>query len=238
MSESTLPFENAPSVPLPRLVNFVRQVTHDVRNGLNAIDLQAALAVEIAGDGEVGEEIGKLRRMVCHVTQDMQDLSARFGEVRPVYMKYPVQELLLGLKEAVEEEFEAQAKRIVWEVKVGDEEMEMDYSLLLSVLIELTRNAIYFREGDQAIHFTAWNERENVVFEVRQPHAKPVTDGQEWGRAPLTSSRRGGYGLGLFYVRRILDTLGGELDPGYDAKSGELRVRLILPIKRRGRPGA
>ena len=238
MTEKSVPFENAPPVPLSRLVNFVRLVTHDVRNGLNAIDLQSAYIAEIAGEGEVGEEMGKLRRMVTHVTEDMQRLSGRFGELHPVLMDYPVHEFLLGLKEAVEEEFETQAKRIVWEVKVGDEEMEMDYTLLQNMLLELTRNAIFFREGDAAIHFTAWNDGGNVVFEVRQPHAQPVTDGDEWGRAPLASSRRGGYGLGLFYVRRVLDTLGGVLEPGYDAKSGELRVRLILPLKRAGRPGS
>ena len=152
---------------MPRLVNFVRQVTHDVRNGLNAIDLQSAFIAEIAGEGEVAEEMGKLRRMVSHVTRDMQELSCRFGELRPVMMDYPVQEFLQGLKEAVEEEFETQAKRIVWEVKVGDEEMEMDYTLLMNVLMELTRNAIFFREGDQAIHFTAWNEKGKV--DVRGP---------------------------------------------------------------------
>jgi K+-sensing histidine kinase KdpD len=200
--------------------------------------LQAAFVAEIAGEGEVADELGKLRRMVTHVTHDMQELSGRFGEVRPVLMDFPVQELLLGLKETVEKEFETQAKRIVWETKVGDEEMEMDYTLLTNVLTELIRNAIFFREGDQAIRFTAWNERENVVFEVRQPHAKPVTDGDQWGREPLTSSRRGGYGLGLFYVRRILDTLGGALDPSYDAESAELRIRLIMPLRRAGQPGA
>lgn len=219
---------------MPRLVNFVRQVTHDVRNGLNAIDLQAAFAVELAGEGEVGEELAKLRRMVTHVTGDMQKLSSRFGELRPVLMEYPVPEFLQGLKEVVEAEFENQAKRIVWEVKVGDEEMEMDYTMLLTVLLELTRNAIFFREGDQAIHFTAFNEGENVVFEVRQSRLKAVTGAEDWGREPLQSGRRGGYGLGLFYVRRVLDTLGGRLEPVYDAESGELRVRLILPLRRAG----
>ncbi len=222
---------------MPRLVNFVRQVTHDVRNGLNAIDLQAAFLTEIAGDGEVGEELVKLRRMVSHVTRDMQELSGHFAELRPVTMEYPVQEFLQGLKEAVEVEFETQAKRIVWEIKLENEEMEMDYTLLTNALLELTRNAIYFREGDQAIHFTAWNEKENVVFEVRQSRSQPVTGADQWGREPLVSGRRGGYGLGLFYVRRIMDTLGGELDAGYDAKSGELKVRLILPMKAGQRAG-
>ena len=67
---------------MPRLVNFVKQVTHDVRNGLNAIDLQSAYIAEIAGEGELAEELGKLRKMVSHVTDDMRDLSARFSELR------------------------------------------------------------------------------------------------------------------------------------------------------------
>jgi signal transduction histidine kinase len=238
MSDPDPPFENAPSIPLPRVIHFVRQVTHDVRNGLNAIDLQAAFAAEIAGEGELGEELGKLRKMVCHVTKDMQELSGRFGELRPVLMDYPVQEFLQGLKETVEEEFETQAKRIVWEVKAGDEEMEMDYTLLSRVLIELIRNAINFREGDHAIHFTAWHDKGMVAFEVRQSRAQPPAGEKEWGRVPLASSRRGGYGLGLFYVRRVLDTLGGTLEPSYDAKSAELRVRLMLPLKRAERSGS
>src|ERR1700690_2429276 len=102
MNDSSLAFENAKDIPLPRLVNFVRQITNTVRNGLNAIDLQAAFIAEVAGEGEVGDELGKLRKMVCHVTRDMQELSSRFGELRPILMEYSVQELLQGLKEAVE----------------------------------------------------------------------------------------------------------------------------------------
>jgi signal transduction histidine kinase len=238
MSELPSFLPEAPAIPLPRVVTFVRQITHDVRNGLNAIDLQAAFIAEIAGGGEVGEELGKLRRMVTHVTKDMQELSGRFGELRPVLMMYPIDEFLQGLKESVQQEFETQAKRVVWEIRACDEEMEMDYNLLTAALMELIRNAIFFREGDQAIHFTAWNDGERVTFEVRQTKAQPITGADQWGRVPLLSGRRGGYGLGLYYARRVLDTLGGELDPGYDAKSGELRVRISLPLKGAGAPAS
>jgi signal transduction histidine kinase len=238
MSDPRKPFEDIEDVPFPRLVNFVRQITHDVRNGLNAIDLQSAYIAEIAGETEVSVELGKLRKMVAHVTRGMQELSGRFAELRPVIMEYPVEEFLEGLKERVGEEFETQAKRIVWEIKTGSQEMEMemDYSLLTSILLELVRNAIFFREKDHPIHFTAWDEGAGVVFEVRQVHSEPVTDAKQWGVVPLDSSRRGGYGLGLFYVRRILDTLGGTLEPCYDKASGELRVRLVMPLKGHAKP--
>ena len=107
----------------------------------------------------------------------------------------------------------------------------MDYTLLMGALMELTRNAIYFREGDNAIHITAWNEKGNVVFEVRQARSRPAAPADQWGREPLVSSRRGGYGLGLFYVRRIMEALGGEFDAGYDDTAGEVKARLALPIK-------
>jgi signal transduction histidine kinase len=238
MSEASIPAENVPDVTFQQLVKFIRQVTHDVRNGLNAIDLQAAFVGELAVDGEVAEEAAKLRKMVAHVTADMQELTSRFAEIRPVLMECPVDEFMHSFREAVNEEFGSQAKRLVWEAKTGMEEVEMDYTLLSRALMELVRNAIYFREGEQAIHFTVWNEGAKVVFEVRQNRSRPEMDLDDWGRAPLTSSRRGGYGLGSFYVRRILDTIRGELDIGYDGSSNELRARLSLPMKKQARPGS
>jgi signal transduction histidine kinase len=237
MSDFSLPVENVPDIPFTRLIKFVRQVTHDVRNGLNAIDLQAAYLGELAGEGELGEEAGKMRQMIAHVTADMQELSARFAELRPVIMECPVEDFLLGLKEAVDQEFGNQAKRVVWESKMGKEEVEMDYTMLSNALMELVRNAIYFREGDQAVHFTASDEGGKATFEVRQKRSQPDTKTEKGGKAPLDSNRRGGYGLGLFYVRRIMDTLRGELDIGYDAKAGELRARVSLPLKKPGGSG-
>jgi len=220
-----------PDIPLPRLVGFVKQVTHDVRNGLNAIDLQAAFIAEIAGNGEVADELSKLRKIIGHVTRDMQDLSSRFGEMRPVIIAYPIEEFLEGLRECVAEEFENQAKRIIWDTRTGAEEMEMDFALLTKALMELIRNAIFFREGDQAIHLTVRLDSGDAIFEIRQPRALPAIDADRWGLEPLASSRRGGYGLGLFYVRRILDKLGGALHPHYDPASHEFSMRLTLPLR-------
>lgn len=221
----------APDIPLPRLIGFVKQVAHDVRNGLNAIDLQTAFIAEIAGNGEVADELSKLRKIIGHVTRDMQELSSRFGEFRPVIIAYPIEEFLEGLRECVAEEFETQAKRIVWDTRTGSEEMEMDFALLTKALMELIRNAIHFREGDQAIHVAVRIEAGTAIFEIRQPHAETVTGADKWGREPLASSRRGGYGLGLFYVRRVLDKLGGALHPHYDLAAREFSMRLSLPLR-------
>jgi signal transduction histidine kinase len=237
MSDSQPDSDSSPIISVPRLANFVRQVTHDVRNGLNAIDLQAAFIAEIATDAEVSAEMAKLRRIVGHMTEEMQRLSQRFGELRPMIVSFPIEEFLQGVKIAAEEEFEKQAKRIIWEIKGGEVEMEMDYNLLLNLVIELIRNAIYFREGDHPIHFMAAIENGSAIFETRQIKSKIAGEPEAWGNTPLETGRRGGYGLGLYHTRRVLETLKGRLDPHYDAASSELRVRATLPLKQEKEPG-
>ena len=224
------PADPIPPVAFDRVAAFVRLITHDVRNGLNAIDLQSSFLSEIAEDQEVRQELGKLREMVSHVTEAMQTLSSRFGELRPTLLDYPVAELVEGLRETVDRKFEAQAKRIVWEIFLEGEEIHLDYNLLTSALVEIVTNALYFREGDVPIHFSTRAENGSVFFEVRQLRSAPAGDPMHWGREPLVSGRRGGYGLGLFQVRRILAALGGTWDAHYDEGAGEMRVRLGFPI--------
>ena len=51
-------------VPLERVAKFIRQITHDVRNGLSAVDLEAAFIAELIADPEATEELRRLRGMV------------------------------------------------------------------------------------------------------------------------------------------------------------------------------
>jgi hypothetical protein len=41
-----------PDIPWELIAGFVRQFTHEVRNGLNSLDLEAALMQELAADDE------------------------------------------------------------------------------------------------------------------------------------------------------------------------------------------
>ena len=63
-------------VSLPDVVTFVRQLAHDLRNHLNAAELQSAYLAEIADDPELKEEINRLRAMVSEVGATLQRLTA------------------------------------------------------------------------------------------------------------------------------------------------------------------
>ena len=48
-------------VPWNDVVHFVRQLSHDLRNHLNAIELQSTFLAELAEDAELKTEVGRLR---------------------------------------------------------------------------------------------------------------------------------------------------------------------------------
>ncbi|PYK48239.1 MAG: hypothetical protein DME51_11940 [Verrucomicrobia bacterium] len=56
--------KNSPSVSWSDTVRFIRQLGHDLRNDLNAIELQSAYIGELEKNEEVLGEIKRLREMV------------------------------------------------------------------------------------------------------------------------------------------------------------------------------
>ena len=60
--------QSGPKVPWENIVRFVRQLSHDLRNDLNAAELQTAYIGELTGDdAELKEEIKRLREMIERV---------------------------------------------------------------------------------------------------------------------------------------------------------------------------
>ena len=53
--------ESGEQIPQERLEAFLRLLTHDIRNDLNAVDLLCAYVQEIASDEEVVTELGQVR---------------------------------------------------------------------------------------------------------------------------------------------------------------------------------
>ena len=65
------------------VVRFIRQLSHDLRNHLNAIELQSAYISELERDDEIKSEIKRLREMISGLTSTLQSLSQAVGVVKP-----------------------------------------------------------------------------------------------------------------------------------------------------------
>src|SRR3954464_15452877 len=124
-------------IPYPRIAAFVRQVTHDVRNNLNSLDLQAAYATELITDPEAAAEVKRLRAIIQTSARQLQALSANFQSSTPHMVKYQAAILIEDLRERLGEPFPETAGEVTWKVELGDEQVEVDVEMFFGAVTEL-----------------------------------------------------------------------------------------------------
>ena len=223
------PIQEELAVPLERVAKFIRQLTHDVRNGLSAADLEAAFIEEISADAEVLAEVRKLREMISDTAKMLRGVSLYFqpASVHPIpwEAKTVVEELRKRVKTELPEQFQA--------IKITDdfksETVEIDLEQTLAVLMSVLRNAVQWMPEDLEVSVQGASEEGQVVFEIREPKKNFTSDTppEEWGSEPLYSTRPGGYGLELFYARKIVQAQGIQLET--HLIGDELVTRMTLP---------
>jgi K+-sensing histidine kinase KdpD len=217
-------------IPLERVAKFMRQISHDVRNNLGSMDLQAAYLAELATDSDVTAELRNLRGMISSTAKALQNISRSFQFPTPQPVTLSARILFEDFRERMTRQHPEEAARIAWGVKLGEEQVAVDIELIFGTLLEFCRNAISFHEGKAPLRALVAARDGRLQFELTQN--RQTVDGaiEEWGQHPLLSTRRGGYGLGLFHARQVTAAHGGRLEFSHCPESGELLTRLEIPL--------
>lgn len=233
MPTSSQPGENdPPPVPWADIVKFVRQLSHDIRNNLNAVELQSAYLGELATDDEMKSEVQRLREMVSQVGTSLQHLTAGLSQSKPNAISYKATDFIEDLQQKLAKEFPEQAKTVTWEVKQMDGTVHLDPFLAQQALLELFRNAFQHGQSAQQITAKAYIDKDRFVFELIEPKAKFNASTEYWGREPLRNVSQGHYGLGLNRVRAISEAHGGEFRANYDRSASMLTTKITLPLEK------
>jgi K+-sensing histidine kinase KdpD len=211
-------------------VRFVRQLSHDLRNDLNAIELQSAYIGELTQDQKLTSEIRRLREVVSHLNSTLQLLSRAVGEVAPNLITYPAGEFLADMRTQIERNFSKENHEITWDVQLQDGTLNVDPQLFQEVFVELFANAFQHDRGKSAIVAKVRISDRRFLFTLHEPKAAFSSDTQNWGREPLHEVRQRHYGLGLNRVRAIVEAHGGELQAQYDPKAATLVSTVTLPV--------
>jgi K+-sensing histidine kinase KdpD len=219
------------TVSWDNVVRFVRQLSHDLRNDLNAAELQAAFLGELTSDNaELKEEVKRLREMIAKLASSLGGLSAALGQISANKMPYGASDFMEDLRARIAKDFSAESGAIKWEAQTGDALLEIDPQLLQQAFIELFTNAFQHERGKDSLSALAKIEHGNFVFNLREPKAGFQSPIENWGRQPLGKVRQGHYGLGLNRVRAILEAHGGDLRAQYDPTASALVSTITLPI--------
>ena len=221
------------TVPWSDTVRFIRQLSHDLRNDLNAIELQSAYIGELTQDQELTSEIKRLREVVTGMNSTLQLLSRAVGEIAPNVVTYPAGEFLADMRIQIERNFSKENHEITWDMQLQDATLNIDPQLFQEVFVELFANAFQHDRGKGALVARARITDGRFLFTLHEPKAVFSSDTQNWGREPLRNIRQRHYGLGLNRVRAIIEAHGGELQVQYDPKAATLVSTVALPVSSR-----
>ncbi|MBV9659051.1 MAG: HAMP domain-containing histidine kinase [Verrucomicrobia bacterium] len=222
-------------VPWDRVDHFIGQFTHDLRNGLNAMELQLTLLGEINQDATLAEDIRTLRGTLANLSRDIQAVRVAAGPAVVNAFPYPVVELLDDLRARQEKRA---ARVICWQLPPAAQlarlMLEIDPELLIAALLHLLDNAQRFRDPPNArLTFAAEAQPAGLrlsLIEEKSGPPPPEFALDAWGEAPLLTTRRGGYGLGLFRARRAIEAQGGTLQAEWTTAPPQvLRSTIWLP---------
>ncbi len=229
-SDAAVQFSADLKVPFERIAKFVRQVTHDVRNGLNAMDLQAAYVTELISEPDAAEELKRLRALIQQSARSLQGLSANFWLPQPNLIPYNAKIFIEDFRERHARLHPEVAAKVQWTDTLEKENVNIDIEMMFTALVEVFQNAFQFGASDQPITARVLGEEGRFVLEVREEMAALPSAAESWGLEPFVSTRRGAYGLGLFRARMILTAHGGDIQFSPESGCTLLTTRVSLPF--------
>ena len=212
------------SITWENFAKFVRQLSHDLRNQLNAAELQAALVGELSSDAELKPELLRLRQLVSQLGVTLQQLSAAVAPPRPTLLPYTAADLVSDLRQAMARDFPE--RTVNWDMQADSATVNIDPGLIGWTMTELVSNAVrHGATGD--IEVKVAEESGQLICSVTEKKANAV-DPKQWGKL-LGRLTHGHYGLGLRRARDIIAAHGGELTSEFDPASSTLTSRIVLP---------
>lgn len=218
------------SVAWGDVVRFIRQLSHDLRNHLNAIELQSAYISELEQEPELKTEIKRLHEMVARLTSALQSLSKSVSDIKPNLIPYSAADLVEDLRRKIDHDFSGETAAINWNIQVGDATLSVDPQLLLEAVAELFANAFRDNRDKNTLVATVKMDKNRLLITLLEPKSQTDLPTESWGREPLRKVSQGHYGLGLNRVRAIVEAHGGEIHAQYDTNASALTTTLVLPV--------
>src|SRR5256886_9392963 len=228
-SSSEQPGNEPPSVRWHDMVKFVRQLSHDIRNNLNAVELQSAYLAELAEETEMKKEIQRLREMVSEVGANLQRLTAGLSQVSRTRISYPAADFIEDLKQKLAKDFADNAAKVTWDVQLKDATLQIDPQLAQQAFLELFSNAFQHERNVKSITAKAYIDNDHFVFELHEPKARFELSTENWGHDPLRNVSQAHYGLGLNRTRSVAEAHSGDFRAEHDQKTSTLITTVRLP---------
>jgi len=197
-----------PSLTWPGVSSFVNQLTHDIRNDLNTLELEFSLLASTLSDPKTAQSVARLREHIRNSAAKLRELSVKLADLKPNRTPLLAKDLhLIWQEQGAALDCNVDWN---WDEALGTIRINIDVASVAKALNELLLNAKQFGDGSK-LEGRARVAEGKVIFELCERKATPV-DPTEWGFSPFCSTKRGGYGLGLWESDRLVRANGGEIE--------------------------
>jgi signal transduction histidine kinase len=222
-----------------RQSDLVSGVSHDLKTPLTLIRLYAETLLYGNGFSDKDRRgyyqiITRESERLTHLVDNVLDFSRMDRGVK----QYSFNEGDIGL--VVEEAVEVYAQHLrrdgfIVAVDIAPDlpPIRFDAASLSEIILNLLDNAAKYCDGRKHISVSLKLENDSVVLEIEDhgigiPDAEREKIFEQFYRGP-NSTDKGGYGLGLFLVKEIIDAHGGSIDVKSEAGQGST-FRLTFPV--------
>jgi signal transduction histidine kinase len=194
-----------------RLQMMLAGIAHEVRNPLGGIELYAGiLRDELAGQPEQLAHVRKIEREIGHLEQVVSDFLEYARRGRP---ELAPTDLVALLGEVVELcQGEAQGAGVALELdSAGALTTLAEPAQLKRALLNLIRNALQATPRGGTVAVTSRADGDRCLVVVRDTGSGIASEAQEKIFTPFYTTKEKGTGLGLAFVREIVNDHDGQL---------------------------
>ena len=208
------------------------QITHEIRNPLNSLGLNAELLADELADGppEARALVGAISREVDRLNAVAEEY-LRFARLpRPVKAREDLNDLLGGLLDFVGPEMVAAGVEVRRELAGGLPPVNADEGQLRAAFLNLLRNSREAMPGGGTVTVRTRRADDGAV-EVEVGDTGPGIAPEDLRRIfePFFSTKSGGTGLGLAFASQVVEEHGGSI--GCESEPGRGTVfRVRLPV--------
>ncbi len=193
---------------------MLAQITHEVRNPLNALSLNAELLADELPDEREGDEAREILSMIRGEVARLTDVTGHYLQLarRPPARPAPtdVPAVLEEVVRLLEPEIEQVGADLSLVVATAVPIQAVDGNQLRQAVLNVVRNAV--EAGARTLALSVGVDEDEVQVALQDDG--PGMTASESARAtdPFYSTKASGTGLGLAIVRQILEDHGGRVD--------------------------